>query len=95
MSAQHHHPEDESLIRRFIDECAGTAPRQYPLGRLSHDDHGETAFAIAADKDNKIVRIQFSKPMDWLGLDAVSARKLAIMLNEKANEICPPQTIPS
>lgn len=70
-----------------MDEIAGTANRQWPQGRINGEDDGETAFAIAADLGNKIVRIQFSKPMSWLGLDAEAARKLAAMLLEKAAEI--------
>jgi hypothetical protein len=89
MSAQHHHsnPEEERLMRRFLDEAAGTANRQWPHGRISGEDDGETAFAIATDPQNKIVRIQFTKPMNWLGLDKDSALKLAAMLTEKAGEL--------
>ena len=92
MSSPHHsgetpNPDTQALFRRFIEEGMGTADRHWPQGRISGDDDGETTFAIAADPQTKIIRIQFTKPMMWLGLDADSARKLAALLLEKAIEI--------
>lgn len=87
MSIQHHSPEESEAQKRLLEEFLRTAERKWPHGRISGDDDGETAFAIAADPRNKIVRIQFTKPMDWLGLDAKSARHLAKLLTEKADEI--------
>jgi hypothetical protein len=43
--------------------------------------------AIAADHGNSIVRLQFGKPIAWLGLPANEARQLAAMLMEKATEL--------
>ncbi len=71
----------------MLDEIAGVSERKWPHGRVNGDDDGETAFAIAADPRYKIVRIQFTKPMNWLGLDVKSARQLAAMLTEKADEL--------
>src|SRR5262245_10830408 len=87
MSAQHHSPKEQERVRRMLDEIAGTAERKWPHGRVSGDDDGETTFAIATDHRYKIVRIQFTKPMAWLGLDAKSARELSKMLTEKADEL--------
>lgn len=84
---QHHSPEDEEAARRFLQEIVGVAPRKWPDGRVSGDDDGETAYAIAADPVHNIVRIKFTKPMDWLGLDVKSARQLAAMLTEKADQL--------
>lgn len=61
--------------------------RRWPQGRVSADDDGETHIAIAADPVYKIVRIQFTKPIEWLGFDAVTARNLAAKLIEKANQL--------
>lgn len=87
MSIQHHSPEEEERVRRMLDEIAGVAERKWPNGRISGDDDGETAFAIAVDPRHKIVRIQFTKPMNWIGLDVKSARQLAAMLDEKADQL--------
>lgn len=91
MSASHHNSEEEQeeakKLHRFIEELTGTADRKWPQGRIEGEDDGETAFAIAADPRNKIVRIQFSKPMHWLGLGEVEARQLGEMLIQKANEL--------
>lgn len=87
MSIQHHSPDDSEQVRRMLDELSGIAERKWPHGRLSGDDDGETAFAIAADHRSKIVRIQFTKPMNWIGLGVLEARQLAQKLTEKADEL--------
>ena len=94
MGANHHshdstpmNDDQKALLDRLISEIKGTANREWPQGRVSGDDDGVTAFAIAADRDNKIVRIQFTKPMFWLGLDNKSARDLAAKLIEKAEDL--------
>jgi len=89
MSAPHPHSESEQNrnLRRFADEIAGTASREWPQGRISGDDDGVTAFAIAADPKNKIVRIQFSKPMLWLGLPVAEAKQLVQILGAKIKEL--------
>jgi hypothetical protein len=87
MSIQHHNPDDDSAQRRMIEEIIGQAQRKWPHGRVSGDDDGETAFAIAADPRYKIIRIQFTKPMNWLGLDVASAKQLIRLLTEKTEEL--------
>lgn len=87
MSIQHHSPEENEATQRFISEIMKTSERKWPDGRLSGDDDGETAYAIAADPRNKIVRIQFSKPMCWIGLDVKAAKHLRDMLDEKLKEL--------
>lgn len=91
MSASHHNPEqaqkDAERLNRFIEEVTGTAKRKWPNGRVSGEDDGETAFAIAADHQRKIVIIKFSKPMDWIGFGEEEARQLAAKLLEKADEL--------
>ena len=87
MSIEHHRPEDFENQNRFFDEIANIAKRKWPGGRISGDDDGVTAYAIAADPENRIVRIQFTKPMCWLGLDIKSARKLRDSLDDKIAEL--------
>ncbi len=72
MSASHHSEEDErrqrELMDRFVKQGTGDAPREYPRGRIGPDDDGAVAMAIAADKKNGIIRIDFNKPVKWFGL---------------------------
>ena len=92
MSPHSHFGPDDDLEQRkrmegFMKEMAGESPRKWPQGRISGDDDGQTHIAIAADPILKIVRVQFTKPIDWLGLGAAEARDLAKMLLEKADQI--------
>jgi hypothetical protein len=63
------------------------ATGRYPYGKADEHDEGELLMAIAADHGNSIVRLQFGKPIAWLGLPANEARQLAAMLMEKATEL--------
>lgn len=88
MSSSHHGSQEQrELLKRLIDQGNGTAKRSYPDGRVSGDDDGELAYAIAADPRHQIIRIQFNKPVDWLGLDRKSAEALRDMLDEKLLEL--------
>lgn len=60
-----------------------------PYGRLANDetDEGELMFAMAADPVNSIVRVEFGKPVQWLGLPVTQARELAAKLLELADEV--------
>jgi hypothetical protein len=87
MSIQHHSPEDAANQKRLIDEIFGQAKRQWPDGRISGDDDGVTAYAIAADHQHRLIRIQFTKPMLWLGLSVNDAKALRDMLDQKLAEM--------
>ena len=90
MGVQHHGKFDgtePSLMKRFIDQADGKANRAYPNGRVAGDDEGALAFAIAADPKNQIVRIEFNKSVDWLGLDAETCERLENTLQEKRLEL--------
>lgn len=63
------------------------ATGQFPRGRAADDDEGELRMALAADHANAIVRIEFGKPIAWLGLPVGEARQFAHMLIEKADEL--------
>ena len=43
--------------------------------------------AIAADHASAIVRIEFGKPIGWLGLPVTEARALAELLSKTADEV--------
>lgn len=63
------------------------ATGSHPLGQLSADDQGGLRIAIAADKLNGIVRVEFGKPVAWLGLNKQSALDLAAKLRWHAEKI--------
>ena len=58
-----------------------------PFGKVSDDDEGELQLAIGADHAHGIVRLEFGKPVGWLGLPTAHARQLAALLREKADEL--------
>jgi hypothetical protein len=63
------------------------ATGQYPFGQADATDEGELRMALATDRRNGIVRIEFGKPIAWLGLPCREARALAALLIEKADEL--------
>lgn len=97
MATPHHgEPPQESLADRqerarlqrlFMDQINKTAKRAWPDGRTSHDDDGELAYAVATDLKHRVIRIQFSKPVEWLGLDQEAAEKLRDTLTERLHEL--------
>lgn len=87
MSAEHHYSGDPDAVQRFVDQGTGTAKPAFPDGKVSEDDEGELAFAVATDLTAKIIRIDFNKPVHWLGLDVESAAKLKDLLAVKVAEL--------
>lgn len=73
-----------------MEQACGNTNRAWPNGRISGEDDGESAFAIAADPVKRVIIIRFPKPMDWIGLDVPSATALRDKLNEKIAEISAP-----
>lgn len=51
------------------------ATGKYPRGKLNADDEGELRMAVGRQGD--IVRIDFGKPVAWLGLPFAEARAFA------------------
>lgn len=62
------------------------ATGKYPNGKLDEHDEGEIKIAIAADPANRCVRIDFGKPVAFIGFTPEQAREIADMLTEKAFE---------
>ncbi len=56
------------------------ATGKFPQGKLQDDDEGELRMAIAYDKLNGIVRVEFGKPVAWLGLPPPEAIQFARLL---------------
>ena len=71
----------------MLDEFLGASKPKFPNGRLSEEDEGELAFAIATDRAKGVVVVRFTKPVDWIGLDKQSALALANMIIEHAAEL--------
>jgi hypothetical protein len=56
------------------------ATGQFPQGKVQDSDEGELRMGVAYDKLNGIVRVEFGKPVAWLGLPPPEARQLAELL---------------
>lgn len=63
------------------------ATGRYPYGRADRTDEGELRMALACDHSNGIVRVEFGKPVAWLGLPVREAREFAALLVSKADEL--------
>lgn len=91
MSLEHHGDNlhgDPELVKRFRDQKRGAAVRRWPDGRMGGDDDGELAFAIATDKRQGAILIDFGKEVSWIGLDVESATRLRDELTERIMELC-------
>lgn len=87
MSINHHSAEEDAARDRLLDHVLGRAVRNHPDGRLSREDDGELAFAIAADKENQVVILNFGKSVKWVGFPKKQAVALAEMLLARASEL--------
>ena len=63
------------------------ATGDHPQGKLNADDEGGLRMAIVADKRNSVVRVDFGKPVAWLGLDRATALDLARRLTWHAEKL--------
>lgn len=63
------------------------ATGDHPQGKLNADDQGGLRMAVAADKRNSVVRVDFGKPVAWLGLDKATALELAEKLRWHASKL--------
>jgi len=99
MSASHHSelPEDHPLAQQlreerrlrgeFIKQVHGTKKRKWPEGRIGGDDDGELAYMVGSDPEHGIVRLEFGKAVDWLGLPPKQAIELAQSLIKHARAV--------
>ena len=71
-------------IRQRFGQIGATG--QFPRGRLGPTDEGEIKIAIAADPSAGIIRIEFGKPIAWIGFTPEQAREIADSLTAKAFE---------
>ena len=85
MSMSHH--GDSETMRRFLDQMDGKAKREYPKGRMGHEDDGALAFAIAADRVHNTVVIRFGKPVEWIGLGPQDVQNMIDSLQARLLEL--------
>lgn len=57
----------------------------FPRGKFSNDDEGALAIGIAVQ--DKTIIINFFKPVEWIGLDVITAEALIQNLQGKVNQI--------
>ena len=60
---------------------------KFPDGKISEDDDGELNIAIAADKKDGVVIMDFGKPTAWIALKPRDVYGLAEIMVNKAKEI--------
>ena len=77
----------ENLARDFLMQVLGQMPPQYPAGKLSEDDQGELALAVALDRKSRTIIIRFPKPIDWMGFGKQDALALGQKLVDLANQL--------
>jgi predicted kinase len=63
------------------------ATEKFPRGQLDESDEGEIQIAVATDSRQRIVRIEFGKPVAWLGFPADQARQLAESILKNADRL--------
>jgi hypothetical protein len=63
------------------------ATNRFPQGQLNQNDEGEIMFAVAADKNQGKVLINFGKPVAWVGMDREQAIDLSNLLRQKADAL--------
>lgn len=86
-----HHNEDMQEQSRLLDllrkQKEGTAERQWPEGRVDGTDDGQVAFKIESDPDTQVVKIDFGKPVVWVGMGPQDAVQMAQLLIKHARAI--------
>lgn len=95
MSTAHHGqvPSDDGktamdeIMRRFVDQVEGRAKRKFSDGRIGPNDDGDVSFACSADAKNKIVILDFGKPVSWIGMQPEQAVAIAEMLVKFARQV--------
>lgn len=61
--------------------------RRWPKGRLNAEDDGELALRIAADKEKKVVIVDFGKEVVWIGMPPDDAIQFAQLILKHAWDI--------
>ena len=57
---------------------------KFPYGKQYDGDKGEVAVALFADKERKMLRLDFGTSLNWLALPKQDAIRLAEVIKERA-----------
>jgi hypothetical protein len=71
MSHHGHDPERAAAMSGLMKQLMG----EYPNGRLNKDDAGAVAMAVSSE--SSVVRLDFPKPVTWIGFTGDQAIQLA------------------
>lgn len=63
-------PEEEERLARIL---SGKGAPKYPDGKMNPSDEGALLFQIGVDVQHKVIRIDFNKPVLWMGMNMESA----------------------
>jgi hypothetical protein len=77
----------EDAVDRFFKQGRGEDEREYPKGKLNPNDEGALAFAIAVDENKKLMVINFNKPVTWMGLYLLDARRFHEAIGKKIKQL--------
>jgi hypothetical protein len=70
-----------------ISGKAGPLGRFDEKGPLNKHDQGQLQIAIAIDPEHRKILMDFGVAVAWIGLDSKHARRIADLLNEKADKL--------
>ena len=70
-----HHGHQDDGRRRALMEAMKPLMGEYPDGRLNKDDAGAVAMSLSTE--GKVVRLDFAKPVTWVGMTGDEAMSLA------------------
>ena len=90
-SSHHGDPRNErevhELRKRFLDQVAGNAMREWSAGLMGAEDDGDLAYAITTDVRKGVIVIRYGKPVEWIGLGIKEAEQLRDELSERLREL--------
>lgn len=79
--------ELHELRKRFLEQVAGNAKREWSAGRMGAEDDGALSYAMATDSRHGVIVMRFGKPVEWIGLGITEAEQLRDQLTERLMEL--------
>lgn len=74
--------QEGARVSDFAKKLKLGATGAFPQGRINRHDEGELRMAVS--NDGALVRLDFGKPVEWLGLPPNEAKELAALLMQHA-----------
>lgn len=78
---------DERKRKRLLEQKLGIAKPTYSAGKISEDDEGDVVFAMACDKERKLIHLDFGKPVKWFAFELEHAKSLRECLDKCIKEL--------